>query len=132
MDLPPSQPTKAPVRELGDPDSRHHEIALEEVSRWADGTQYNCYAVVLSHPPMARREHQPAHRFLWFKWGNASAERQRTTTIFRFSRRDTKAAQALRTALEQRNIPHQALQLDEVSREQRTRGSRAVVRPNAK
>ena len=105
------------------PDQPHREIALDEVSAWADGTQYHSYALVLTHPPKVRRQHAPAHRFLWFAWGNAQVDRGHTTTIFRFSRRDTEAATALRSVLEHRRLGHEVLHFKEVSRAERTRGS---------
>ena len=45
---------------LGSPQKPHEEIPLDDVMRWASGTQYNCEALVLTHPPMTRRERVPA------------------------------------------------------------------------
>jgi hypothetical protein len=72
---------------------------------------------------MVRRERVPAHRVLWFEWGNSEADVTRTQTIFRFSRPDTAVATALRAALEECGVPQQRLQFDERSRAERTRGS---------
>ena len=109
------------------PKEPHQEIRLDEVTNWADGTQYNAYAAVLTHPPMTRRERVPAHKILWFKWGNARAGVTRTQTIFRFSRADTKAAKAIRAALEKRRVPHEVLHFEERSREERIRGSHVLL-----
>ena len=105
----------------------HEEIRLDEVMRWASGTQYNCEALVLTHPPMTRRQRVPAHRILWFEWGNTEADVTRTQTIFRFSRPDTQVAKALHSALSARKVTHEALHFEERSREERTRGSHAVL-----
>jgi hypothetical protein len=107
------------------PKQPHEEIRLDEVTRWADGVQYNAYALALMHPPMTRREQVPAYKVLWFKWGNAEADVTRTQTIFRFSRPGTEVAAALRSLLEQRAVPHDPLSFQERSREDRTRGSHA-------
>jgi hypothetical protein len=111
------------------PDAPHEEITFDEVTRWADGTQYHRYVITLTHPPMTRQEHVPAHRVLWFAWGNAFEIRTRTTTTVRFSHRGTAAAKALRAALEERRIAHHSLVLEEVSREERTRGSQFLLKP---
>ena len=79
----------------------HEEIHLDEISRWASGDQYNCHAVVLDHPPVE--------------------------TIFRFSRKDTELAKALRSALEGKGVLHEPLRFDERSRAERTRGSHVLL-----
>lgn len=112
------------------PDRPHEDIAFDEVVRWADELQYHRYAMTLSHPPLIRHELVPAHRFLWFAWGNASEPWTRTTTTLRFSHRETATARALRAALEDRHVLHEALLLNEVSREERTRGSHVQLRPD--
>jgi hypothetical protein len=106
----------------------HEEIRLDEVTGWASGTQYNCEALVLTHLPMTRRQRVPAHRILWFEWGNAEADVTRTETIFRFSRPDTQVAKALHSALSARSVAHEPLHFEERSREERTRGSHVVLR----
>jgi hypothetical protein len=59
---------------------------------------------VLRHAPIERRHHVPAHRFLGFQWGNASAVGPFTESIIRFSRADTDAARVLRDQLHQRGF----------------------------
>jgi hypothetical protein len=110
------------------PHRPHSEIRLDDVIRWGSGTQYNCEALVLTHPPITRRQHVVAHKILWFKWGNSEADVTRTQTIFRFSRPDTEVAKALHPALSGRKIPHNPLHFQEMSREERTRGSHSVLR----
>lgn len=109
-------------------DAPHEEIAFGEVPWWADGTQYHRYVVTLAHPPLSRNEWAPAHRFLGMEWGNAYKPRRRTQTALRFSHRDTAAAKALRHALHERGVPHEALTLTEIPREERIRGSRVELR----
>lgn len=111
------------------PDQPHEQIAFDEVDRWADGTQYHRYVITLNHPAISREERVPAHRLLWLEWGNTFEARSRTQTTLRFSHRDTDAGSALRAALKERKIPHEPLMLPEVSREERTRGSHAELRP---
>jgi hypothetical protein len=105
----------------------HEEIRINDVTQWASGTQYNCEALVLTHPPMTRRQRVTAHKILWFEWGNAEADVTRTQTVFRFSRPDTQVTKALHSALSARKIAHEPLHFEERSREERTRGSRAVL-----
>jgi hypothetical protein len=105
----------------------HEEFRLDEVTHWASGTQYNCGALVLTHPPTTRRQWVPAHRILWFEWGDTEADVTRTQTIFRFSRPDTRVAKALHSALSARKVAHEPLHFEEKSREDRTRGSVAVL-----
>jgi hypothetical protein len=105
----------------------HEEIRLDEVTQWASGTQYNGHALVLSHPPRTRRQRVPAHRIVWFEWGNGEADVTRTQTVFRFSRPDTQIAKAIRAALTARNVAHELLHFEEKSREDRTRGGHAVL-----
>lgn len=112
------------------PDRPHEDITFDEVARWADGVQYHRYAITMTHPPLTRDEFVSAHRFLWFKWGDASKPGSRSSTTLRFSHRDTAAAKSLRAALEQRHVPHETLLLKEVSREERTRGSHVTLTPD--
>ncbi|MGH2826879.1 MAG: hypothetical protein ACRDKF_07890 [Actinomycetota bacterium] len=111
----------------GSPLTSHEEIRLDEVTSWAHGSQCNCYALALTHPPMTRRERVPAHRILWVSWGVSDADVTRTQTMFRFSRPETEVTQALRTALEERGVPDRLLRFKERSREERTRGSRTAL-----
>lgn len=109
------------------PEKPHEEIRFEDVLSWSSGTQYNCHAIVLWHRPISRHRRVPAVKILWFEWGNAEAEILRSQTIFRFSRPDAKVAKAIRSVLEERNVPHEVVRFEEVSREERTRGSHAVL-----
>ena len=120
-------PARVLFANWGSDEGPHEEIRFDDVTHWAQGTQYNCHVLALTHPSMTRRQHVPAHSFLWFRWGNAEADVTRTQTIFRFSRPDTDAAKALRAALEKRELPTEHLRFHERSREERTRGSHVVL-----
>lgn len=50
----------------------HHRGALDfdAVMRWAEGTQYHYYCLVLTHEPIERMAWAPEHRVLWFEWGD--------------------------------------------------------------
>jgi 4-amino-4-deoxy-L-arabinose transferase-like glycosyltransferase len=104
------------------PEWPHREIHFDEISSWADGVQYGRYALVLNHPPKDGLEEVIAHHFLWFHWGNVEREVTRTQTIFRFSRKDTKVATAIRKALALHNVRHETVLFPERSRHER-RGS---------
>lgn len=112
----------------GSPEKPHETITLGEVTHWAHGNQYNCHVLVLTHPPMTRRELVAAHRVLWIKWGDVEASVTGTQTIFRFSRPQTEAAKAMRAALEERNVPHELFRFRERSRAERTRGAHVLMR----
>ena len=116
----------------GSPDKPHEEIRLDEVTRWASGTQYNCEALLLAHPPITRRQWMPAHKILSFEWGNTEGDVTRSETIFRFSRPDTQLAKALHAAFAARSVAHRSLHFEEKSREERTRGSQVALRAEKK
>jgi len=90
-----------------------HELTLDAVRSAADGTYLHRYTLVLTHDPVERTEWAPAHRLLWFRWGNTTEKRLRRTTTFAFSRRDTEAAAALRDRLEPRGIAIGSLEMPE-------------------
>jgi hypothetical protein len=111
----------------GSPEQPHECFRLGQVTRWAHGRQYNCYVLVLTHPPITPRQRVAPHRFLWFTWGDEEADVTRTQTIFRFSRPETKAAKAIRASLEERKVAHKLLRFKERSREERTGGSQVLA-----
>ena len=99
------------------------EISLGTIARWGDGLQYHRYFIAIAHPPFARREHVRS----LVPFMRANREVTRTETILRFSNRNTAVAKALRADLTAREIPHDALALPELTREERTRGSRVLM-----
>ncbi|MBA3691613.1 MAG: hypothetical protein H0W82_09420 [Actinobacteria bacterium] len=74
-------------------------LDLRQVTSFAERMVTHRYSIALKHPPLSRPRQVPAHRFLWFSWGNAVGRDPLTHTELAFSRRDTKAAQALRKGL---------------------------------
>lgn len=107
----------------GHPERPHEDLALQAVMAWADGAQCHRYLVRLTHVPMTR----PQEGLTLF--GRRSVrDVTRTSTVLRFSRRDTAVASALRAAFSDRGVPHIHLALPERTRDERTRGSRGVLK----
>lgn len=109
----------------GHPDRPHEDLAFDAVTAWADGVQYHRYFVLVAHRPVTRW--QPGTRWHQLALGRSARAVTCTSTVLRFSRRDTAAATALRAALSGREAPHQQLVLPQAPRDQRTRGSRATA-----
>ena len=74
-------------------------LALDRVMGVSETSRSHRYAIALDHRPLTRPHTVPAHRFLRFEWGNSVVATTMTRTELAFSRRDTKAAQALRDQL---------------------------------
>lgn len=107
----------------GHPDRPHEDLAFDAVTTWADGAQCHRYLVLLAHVPMTR----PQQGLTLF--GRRSVrDVTRTSTVLRFSRRDTAVASALRAAFSDRGVPHTQLALPERTWEERTRGKRVVLK----
>ena len=51
------------------------------------------------------RQSVPAHQLLWWSWGNAETVQVVTSSVLAFSRRDTKAARAIRSRLQAVGVP---------------------------
>ena len=79
-------------------------VDLDDVTGALDQTSAHRYAITLHHAKTRALRNLPAHRFLWFRWGNADAARTLDNTRLAFSRRDTDAARALRAQLARRGI----------------------------
>lgn len=107
------------------PEAAHEEILFKDIGRWGDGQQYHRYVMTLDHPP-APISHGSKTSLLrrWFRKDELRAETRKT---LRFSHRDSKAALALRAALERRATPHEDLVLSETSRAERTAGNTATL-----
>jgi hypothetical protein len=74
-------------------------LELRHMTAFAEYTQSHRYSIALKHPPLTRPHTVPAHRLLWFAWGDVVANDPFTKTELAFSRSTTEAARALRTAL---------------------------------
>jgi hypothetical protein len=68
----------------------HDSVWFHETRAWRRGhTHDERPIVVVEHPPHERLDHVPAHRVLWFEWGNAVGPVTHTSTELRFpNRRD--------------------------------------------
>jgi hypothetical protein len=75
------------------------------VTSYAEITQAHRYALALDHQSIERRQWVPAHQLLRWSWGNAEAVRPVTSSALAFSRRDTKAARAIRSRLRAIGVP---------------------------
>jgi hypothetical protein len=79
-------------------------LRLDDITAVTERSAGHRYAIALDHGSLTRAHHAPAHRFLWFAWGNAIASSAMTRTELAFSRRDTAAAQALRDQASSREL----------------------------
>jgi hypothetical protein len=75
------------------------------VRSYTEITQAHRYALALDHQSIQRLQWVPAHRLLWWSWGNAEAVRPVTSSLLAFSRRDTTAARAIRSRLQAIGVP---------------------------
>jgi hypothetical protein len=71
-------------------------LALDGVTAVLETVHGHRYSIALDHTPLTRPHTVPAHRFLRFQWGNVVVRTPLTRTELAFSRRNTKAALALR------------------------------------
>jgi hypothetical protein len=75
------------------------------VRSYTEVTQAHRYALAFDHQNIERLQWVPAHRLLGWSWGNAEAIRPVTSSVLAFSRRDTKAARAIRGRLQAMGVP---------------------------
>ena len=75
------------------------------VRSYTECTQAHRYALALDHEALKRWQCVPAHRFLFWSWGNAEDLRPARRSVLGFSRRDTAAARAIRTQLQAAGVP---------------------------
>ena len=108
------------------PRATHRRVSLDfdTVTSWSDGTQYHRYALVLRHAAVERIDWAPAHKILWFEWGDTEVTKEQKQTVLHFSRPDTEVASGIRDQLLRRQIaPGAPLEFDEQSRGERNRGA---------
>jgi hypothetical protein len=79
-------------------------LDLDDVTAALETTSVHRYAITLAHSPIGALRVVPAHRFMSFQWGNATAVLTLSMTKLAFSRRDTAAARALREQLARRGV----------------------------
>ncbi|TMK85053.1 MAG: hypothetical protein E6G40_11040 [Actinobacteria bacterium] len=66
----------------------HDSLTFGEVVRWSRGRRHDDRPMLrIEHPTHWRLEWVPAHRFLWFRWGNETGEVAHRKTTFSFSSR---------------------------------------------
>jgi hypothetical protein len=112
-----------------DAEWRHDAVAFDEVTRWSIGRRHDGRPMLLlEHPPHLRPVIVPAHRFLWFKWGNAEIEKPHTDTTFLFGKSRNPVFAWIRGELWGREIPEGEPFVDAPAgtRAERTAGSSAV------
>jgi hypothetical protein len=79
-------------------------VSLDDVTGVLERSSAHRWAIRLRHGTVRALREVPKHRFLTYQWGNIDAVRSLRFTTFAFSRRDTKAARALREQLARRGI----------------------------
>jgi len=80
------------------------EVDLDEITDAFDQMSAHRFAMTLDHTPIRAWRDVPAHRFMTFRWGNATAVRTLGRTTLAFSRGDTEAARALQEQLALRGV----------------------------
>jgi hypothetical protein len=79
----------------------HDELTFQEIARWSEGHRHDERPILrLEHPPHRRLQWVPAHRFLWFQWGNRTGVVEHRTTDVRFRSARSPVYLALRRRLE--------------------------------
>jgi hypothetical protein len=76
-------------------------LAFDDVTAAFETSLGHRYGIALEHAPISRR-HRRQHRFLHSSWANPMVTMRLTRTKLAFSRRDTKAAIALREQVSRR------------------------------
>jgi hypothetical protein len=84
-------------------------LALDDVTGALERSSAHRWAIRLRHGTVRALREVPKHRFLAYQWGNIDAVRPLRLTTLAFSRRDTKAARALREQLARRGIVPRAV-----------------------
>ncbi len=79
-------------------------LELDTVKAVSETLDLHRDAIALEHPSVIRVHSVAAHRFLMFQWGNSVATTALLRTELAFSRRDTQAAEALRSQLARRDL----------------------------
>jgi hypothetical protein len=105
-------------------------LAFAEIVRSTSGRQHDHRPLLrLEHPPRVQIERVPAHRFLWFEWGNAEEPVSDTTTTFGFSRDTDPVLVAIREGLDRAGVPsgEPFVIRPPGTRQERTQGSRALL-----
>jgi hypothetical protein len=79
----------------------HDALAFDEITVWREGRRHDDRPLLrLEHPSHGRLGWVPAHRFLWFRWGNATGQISHEETTFSFASRRDPIFRAMRERLE--------------------------------
>jgi hypothetical protein len=108
----------------------HDALAFDEITGWSEGRRHDVRPLLrLEHPVHRRLDWVPAHRFLWFRWGNATGERPYEETTFAFGSRRSPVLLALKERLELAGVRQGESFVVRLpgTRAERIRGSRAVA-----
>jgi hypothetical protein len=109
----------------------HDAVAFDEVTRWSQGQLHDERPLLrLEHPSHRRLEWVPAHRFLWFRWGNAAGEMSHEQTTFSFASRRDPVFHSMKERLEHTPVPRGEPFVEVLpgTREERVGGGVAVFR----
>ena len=74
-------------------------LAFADVTAFREEYESHRYLLRMRHEAVKRLERAPKHRLPWFEWGNTMQLQDVRETHFLFSRRDTRAARAIRERL---------------------------------
>jgi hypothetical protein len=87
-------------------DETRDAIAFDEIRAWAVGRRHDERPLIrLEHEPHVRVEWVPAHRFLRFRWGNATGPVTHGESTLSFNRRSDPALRAIAVRLEADAVP---------------------------
>jgi hypothetical protein len=80
-------------------------VQFSEVTGWRRGALHDGRPLIeLEHPPHTTIDRVPAHRFLWFTWGNAEGPVTRTKTTHGFGRVTNPVFVEIMTELDRREV----------------------------
>ena len=80
-------------------------VLFSEAAGWRLGALHDGRPLIeLEHPPHTTIGRVPAHRFLWFTWGNAEGPVTRTKTTYGFGRVTNPVFVAITTELDRRKV----------------------------
>ena len=80
-------------------------VPFAVVRSYVELTQAHRYALALDHEGLERLRWVPAHRFLFWSWGDAEEAGPVSGSVLGFSRRDAAAARAIRMQLQAAGVP---------------------------
>jgi len=80
-------------------------LAFDEITGYALGRRHNQRPLIrLEHRSIERTEHIPAHRFLWFQWGDADGPVPHDTSLLDFGKGSDPVFVAVRETLDRARV----------------------------